>query len=845
MSVRWAWRMAWRDSRGQRGVLLLFVLCIVFGIAAMVAIRSLRSNLEATIAEESRSLVGADLRLQTRQPFTPALEAWIAQQGGEVSREVQFRSMASFPSEGQSRFVQVRAIEAGFPFYGELETTPSGADFRQVTDPPRALVEAGLMNQYSLSPGDTLRLGDATFEIAGALERVAGEAELAGFFAPRVFIPFESVAETALLRAGSVATYRAYLRFDEGLSPGREQALEGVKAGLFVDAGVRVTTVADRQESIARMLGRLFAFLSLVGFVALVLGGIGVGGAVQVYLQPKLASVATLRCLGASAQAAFAIYLWQISLVGLGGAFIGAGMGMGIQLVLPALLAPFLPFPITFSPDFESLVFGLIFGWLVATLFALRPLLGVRWISPLQALRGDYEPVRKGRDPWRMAVTTLLIALGVGYSVLQTPEWWQGLAFAGGLGMAYGVLFAGAVGLHGILRRVRSPRWPFVVRLALSNLYRPNNRTLFLVTTLGLGTFLISTLHLSRSSLLAQIEGGHAEDRPNLVLVDVQPDQVDALIQALETNNLHVQEVLPVVTMRPLSINGRTLREWREMPESPISNWVYSWEFRVTYRDHVLENAVIMAGEFIGRHSGEEPIPISLTDNLLDDLNVGLGDTIVWDVQGLSFQTYVSSIRQVNWELGRQNFNVLWPTGVLEAAPTMYAIASQVRDRSQIVALQRQMETEFPNVSLLDLTLIFETIDTVLRRVAFVIQFMAGFTLFTGLIVLFGALVTSRYQRVRESVFLRTLGASGGFVRALLTWEYALLGVLSAGLGVGLSVAATMAISRWIFELPFVLEPGALGLLFAAVVVLTLTTGWLNSWGIVSEPPLKVLREER
>ncbi len=841
----WAWKMAWRDSRGQRGVLLLFVLCIVFGIAALVAINSLRANLEATVQNESRALVGADLRIETRSPFTEELDAWLEALDGDISRELVFRSMARFPRIEQNRFVQVRALQTGFPFYGRLDTIPEAVDFRDPAAPRRALVEAGLLHQYGLEPGDILVLGEAEFVIAAALERVAGESELGGFFAPRVFIAFDDAAATGLIQEGSVGAYRAYLRFEGGLTAERREALNEARNGLFVDAGVRYETVEYRQASLGRVMGNLFSFLSLVGFIALFLGGIGVGGAVQVYLQPKLASVATLRCLGAPAASAFAIYLWQITVVGLGGALLGTGIGVGAQMLLPVLLGPFLPFAVELSVHGPSIFFGLVFGWLVAMLFALRPLLGVRRISPLRALRADYESVGVRRDPWRRFVTFLLMALGLGYSIWQAPQWWQGLAFALGLGAAYGILLLSALALRGLLRRLRSSRWPYAVRLALSNLYRPNNRTVFLVTTLGLGAFLISTLHLSRTALLDRIDGGgDSEDRPNIILIDVQPDQVEAISGRLSEIGHPPVEVLPVVTMRPRTIAGRTLREWRNDPESPIRNWVYTWEFRATYRDYLLPNESVVAGEFIPFFEGDEPIPISLSDGILESFGLEVGGEIEWDVQGLPIRTVVASSRAIDWELGRQNFGVLWPTGVLEAAPVMHAIGIRVENRGETIAVQRAIGMDFPNVSILDLSLIFETIDSVLRRVSFVVQFMAGFTVFTGLIVLFGAMVTSRYQRVRESVFLRTLGAGSGFVRSLLSWEYALLGLLAASIGVGLSVAATAAVTRWIFQVPFSFELLPLLLIFGAVVLLTLLTGWINSRGIASAPPLQVLREE-
>jgi putative ABC transport system permease protein len=840
----WGLRMAWRDSRGQRRLLGLFIFCIVFGIAALVAIRSLRSNLEETIERESRGLVGADLVLQTRQPPEVELRRWMARLGGEQASERRFRSMAYFPAVEQSRFVQVRALAGGFPFYGKLETVPAEASFRGLEGAPGALVEQALLDRFGLGVGDTVVLGDQSFRVVGALVRVAGESEMAGFFAPRILIDGAAAEATGLLQTGSVVDYRQYFRFADGLGEAETAALAAARPELFVDAGVRTTTVEDRKRSIARILDNLFNYLNLVGFIALLLGGLGVGGAVQVYLQPKLDSVAVLRCLGASVRAASTVYLWQVMVVGLVGAILGAAAGVGAQSILPLLLGGFLPFAVEVSVDVPSILFGLGFGWLVATLFALRPLLRLRHVSPLRALRASVEPAPPRFDGARFTVTLVLAGVCLGFALLQTREPWHGLAFAGALGACFAILAGSASLLRAGLRRILSPRWPFGWRLAVSNLYRPQNRTVFLVTTLGLGTFLIATLYLSRDALLAQLASRQDPGQANVILIDVQPDQVEAVTTDLEAQGFAVADVLPVVTMRVESLKGRSLREWRQDPESPVSNWVYSWEFRVSYRDHILDNATITAGEFTGRHDGREPIPISLSEGLLDDLGVTVGDEIVWDVQGFPMRTVVGSIRSINWQLGRENFGVLWPLGVLEDAPAMYAISTRVRDRGETVALQQLLQSRHANVSLIDLSLVYETINDVLSRVAFVIQFMAGFTVLTGLIVLFGAVATSRYQRIKEGVLLRTLGASGRLVRQVLTAEYVILGAMAAAIGLGLAVLAAWGLVVWVFKVPFAFSAGWTLAGFALVVGLTVGAGWLGAWGLTGRSPLEVLRRE-
>ena len=367
-------RMAWRDSRGQRRKLALFALCIVFGIAALTAIRSFKHNLEVIIEKESRSLLGADLRLSSLRDFDTAAETFIASLGGQQTGEVRFRSMAFFPKGNQTRLVQIRALDGPFPFYGEMQTIPRSAASRFLSGQiPLAVVEEGLAVQFNLEPGDTMRLGAATFTIAGALRKVSGEAEIRGLFTPRVYIHRSYLEETGLIQRGSLTSYRVYFRFRDGLTPALNERLEKARKGVLAESRVRVDTVEKRKRRIGRTMDNLYSFMNLIGFVALILGGIGVAAGVQVYLKDKLATVAVLRCLGVEFRFAFGIYFLQVLVVGFMGAVQGALLGVLVQVFVPSLLSGFLPFEVEVFLSWRSIVLSLLFGWGLTALFALIP----------------------------------------------------------------------------------------------------------------------------------------------------------------------------------------------------------------------------------------------------------------------------------------------------------------------------------------------------------------------------------------------------------------------------------------------------------------------------------------
>jgi putative ABC transport system permease protein len=842
--MAWVGKMAWRDSRGRRLLLILFTASVLFGLGAVVSIHSLRDNLHRVVEEEARALLGADAILQTRFAPDGRLERYLRALPGEKVRERRFRTMAVFPEKEESRYVEVRAIDGPLPFYGEMETEPArgqAAALRSGT----AIVEQGLMTQLGLKLEEKIHLGEKTFRIAAALVRMAGESEISGFFAPRIYVNATDLAGTGLLQRGSLVRYRTYVGVDPEEQGRLRDALAKGREDLFAEENVSVETVADRRRSVEGVLDNLLDFLMLSGFIALILGAVGMMGAVQVFVESKRDSIAMLRCLGATARQAFAIHLLQLQAFGILGAVAGSLLGVALPFFVPKVLGPFLPFAVEIELSWSALGTGLLFGWFIVTGSALLPLLRIRKISPLNVLRAEIDPGKGGRrDPLVVAVAGLFVLGLLAFVLLPAREPLTAAGFLGGIAVALGLLSLLAVGLRAGLRRLPTRAAPYAYRVALSNLYRPNNRTLLLLVTLGMGVFLLQSLLLTRQALLGQTDLGSSEEAANVVLLDVQPDQLTPLREWLAERGLRPRNELPIVTMRVESIKGRPLGEWRQMPDSPIDGWVYTWEFRTTYRDHVLDNAEVVAGTFTPRYEGEEPYPISFAENMLEDFGTALGDTITWNVQGLPVTTRIDSVRRVQWKAGRQNFGVVFPRGTIEAAPTTFAVTVSTEDRAETTALQAAVVEPFPNVSLIDLSLVFETLDDVLNRAAFVIRFMAGFTVATGLIVLAGAVMGSRYQRMRESVLFRTLGASRAFIRTVLLLEFLLIGMVAGLAGLALGYAGAAALLFFVFALPLQPLPLESLLILLVVMGLTMLTGWATSRGIARHPPLVVLRRE-
>ena len=839
-SPAWVWRMAWRDSRRSRQRLFLFMAAIVLGIAALVAINSFGDNLAQSIDGQARELLGADLVLSSNKPIGKKEAPLLAKIGERRSREVAFPSMVFFPKSGGVRLAQVKAVEGGFPYYGAWETQPTQAadSFRRSKD-RIALVDDALLVQFGARPGDSVKVGNLTFRVAGRVMKTPGQTAVTTTVAPTVFIPLAYLEQTGLVQRGSRATYRFYYQFAPGTDVDKfEQSI----SERLDKAGINSDTVSARKRQTGRAFDDLKEFLNLVAFIALLLGCVGVASAVHLYVKEKVASVAVLRCLGVSGRQAFLIYLIQTALMGFLGAVLGAVIGSAVQLLLPEVFAGFLPVEVDVAVSWRAVAQGVGTGLLIAVLFALLPLLVIRNVSPLRTLRASYEEDTIRRDPLQWLVYGGILLFIAGFAWWQTRDWKLALGFTLGLLVAFGILTGLGRLLMYLVRRFFPVSWSYVWRQSLANLYRPNNQTLILVTSIGLGAFLIATLYLTQTLLLSRVQLSSSGNQPNMVLFDIQNEQQAGVRQLVEQNKLPILQQVPIVTMRLAEINGRTVEAIQKDTSAKIPDWALTREYRVTYRDSLIDSEKLVTGK-LPHMAGAYP-HISVERDYIERLKLNVGDTLTFNVQGAPIPTIVGGTREVNWNRVQTNFLIVFPKGVLEQAPQFHVLMTRVPNTQASAIFQRQLVQQYPNVSAIDLGLILQTIDEILDKISFVIQFMALFSIITGLLVLGSSVIISKYQRMQESVLLRTLGASRRQILRITFIEYLLLGLLAALSGIVLSVFSTWALAYFVFEIPY--APNVWPLLVVIVVVTTLTIliGLFNSRDVLVRPPLEVLRAE-
>ena len=841
MNYSWLLKMAWRDSRKNRNRLFLFMSSIVLGIAALVAINSFGENMQDEINGEAKKLLGADLEVESRQPFSPELLQFFDSLGAEKSEEVSFASMVLFPRNGGTRLVQVRALQGDYPFYGTIETQPAGAG-QAFREEQAALVDQTLLLQYNAAPGDSIKVGTLTFPIRASVTKVPGQAGIATSVAPPVFIPLQQLEETGLLQKGSRINYKLYLKFEEDEEQ-LKSLFENTIEPRLEEAELRYDTVEERKREIGDTYQDLTGFLNLVAFVALLLGCIGVASSVHIYIREKIVSVAILRCLGGTGKQALGIYLVQIALIGLIGSILGALLGAIVQFFLPRLFAGFLPVEVSVSLSWEAILQGILTGVVVSVLFALLPLLAIRKVSPLTALRSSYES--QERDKLRYLVFAAILAFVCLFAWLQLNELDKALVFTGGILLAFLILAGIAQLMIWLVRKFFPVGWSYNWRQSLANLYRPNNQSLVLVTTIGLGTALISMLFFVQDLLLQKVELSGSEGQPNMVVFDIQSAQVEEVAELTRSFELPIIQEVPVVTMRLEGIKGWSAAEIKEDTTTNIRGWVLRREYRVTYRDSLISSEKLVAGEWRGEvASPRDSIFISLEKGLAEDMRVEIGDKVTFNVQGAVMDTWVGSIREVDWQRVQTNFLVLFPAGVLERAPKFHVLITRVDSAQRAANYQKALVQQFPNVSVIDLNLILETLDEIIGKVSFVIRFMAFFSIITGIIVLIGSVIISKFQRIRESVLLRTLGASRRQILSINALEYFFLGSLAALTGVLIALAGSWALAAFYFETPFTPPLWPLLISYLAITLLTILVGLSNSRGVLNKPPLEILRSE-
>jgi putative ABC transport system permease protein len=534
--------------------------------------------------------------------------------------------------------------------------------------------------------------------------------------------------------------------------------------------------------------------------------------------------------------------LIQIAGIGIVGGLIGALIGVGLQELFPLFLKDFLPFTVDISISVQPIIMGVLLGLFMSVLFALLPLLRTWYVSPLEVLRVDEQASKEPLKVRLLVLAAILVFLFL-FSFWLLNNVMYALGFIVVTFVAFAVLAGVALLCIKGIRRYFPKSWGFTARQSLLNLFRPNNQTVVLIVAIGLGTSLISTLYFSKDILLAKTDIEQSSKNANIIIMDVQAEQRDAVESNIKAKDLPILNNIPIVTMRMHKIKGDLVNDLRQDSTKRRRGFL-NHEFRSTYRDSVIDSEEVINGKWIAELKPNDPVVISISENLAESTKVTIGDTIVFNVQGVLMETTVGSIRKVDWKQLQPNFNVVFPKGVLEQAPQFNVILTSVPDESASADLQRDLVAKYPNVSIIDLRQVYTIIEDILNKVSWIINFMAFFSIVTGIIVLIGSVRTSKYQRIKESVLLRTLGAKNKQILQISAFEYLFLGLLGSLVGILLALLSSLCLALLVFKEPFTPSLIPFLVFLPGITLLVLAIGLSNIRTVLKSSPLEVLRRE-
>ncbi len=799
--------------------------CMAIGIAVVVGLHSLREAVDQAVDLRSKELLGADLRLESRDPLsqevTDALASLSLRAPIESTQLTRLGTMALAERSGRSRLVDLLAIDGVYPLYGEIWTEPAHRWQASGNPPGQVFVDATLLIQLDLEVSDRLRIGGESFVIAAAIKKAPGSFGLQAEMAPRVFLLKSDLDRTGLVQRGSLVSYLRYLKLPEGVVDPWVEKYEST----LEDARVRVQTVRGYQEDLSEAFGNLTRYLGLVGLAALMLGSIGVAAGVRVFVREKLDTVALLRSIGASPSDVVAIYSGLAVMLGLCAGLLGIVLCLPLLWVLPGVFGDLLPVEVSLRIGPVGVATGLGLSIWATLLCAMGPISDLASIPPLRALRRDFGTGEGDRKLARALSVVAVIASVALAAVWQAGSLRIGLAFAAGLLVTVGALSLAALGMIRFLRRHPPRVLAYWARQGIANLFRPRNHTLPTTIAIGFALFLVGTIHTVQRNVLSQMEVDTSPDRPNFVLFDVQRDQLAGVQELLADHGAKVVDQAPLISARIAAVGGTTRTKW--LGDDTLARdfrWALQREYRLTYADTLRDSEEIVEGSWWNPDEvafSDSSYPVSVERDLAQSLGVGVGDTLRWQIQGVEVDTIVTSLRQVDWGRMATNFFVVFPTAALETAPQSTVLLAHLADEQARAEMQRDLVGRFPNVSALDATLILRSLDTMLGQIGIAIRLLSLFTLGTGIAILIAAALAARSERAREALLLRVLGASTTLLRRIVATEAVVLAGLASAVGGLLAVVGSFCVVVYVFELPF--DPPVLDLLFLVLATFLVT----------------------
>ncbi len=826
------WKALWRDLRA--GELRLLLVAVTLAVAALTAVGFFADRIKGGLQRDARALLGGDIVLSSDNPTPQAFKDKASALGLQSATSIGFPTMARATDAqgGASKLVALKAVSGGYPLRGSLKTatapdTPE-VTTRDLPSPGRAWVDASLLDALSLKVGDQLLLGNSSLKIERII--VIEPDRGAGFmnFAPRVMLHTDALAATGLVQPASRITYRTAMVGDNAAVKAYTQwATDNIKKADV--RGLRIESLEGGRPEMRQTLDRAEKFLNLVALLAALLSAVAVAIAARGFAARHLDDCAMLRVLGTSQRTIALAYTFEFAVVGLAASVMGLAIGFAVHYGFVALLAGLVDAALPAS-SLWPVAFGLGMGLTLLFAFGLPPVLQLAQVPPLRVIRRDVG----GLKPASLAVLLIGIAGFAALLLAASADLKLGLIAVGGFAGAVAV-FAGAsyVAVKLLRRSVNeqtAPRWLVLATRQISA--RPAYAVVQ-VSALSVGLLALILLILLRTDLIASWRQATPPDAPNRFVINIMPEQGEAFVQNLKTAGIAKFDYFPMIRGRLVAINGQATSPDTLTDER--AKRLVDREFNLSHSATNPQHNKVVAGQW----KEEEKDAVSVEEGIATTLGLKLGDALTFDIGGIQVVSKITSLRKVDWGSMRANFFVMYPVSVLPDVPATYMSAFKAPATK---GFDNALVRQFPNVTNVDMSLTINQVQRVLDQVIRAVEFLFGFTLAAGLVVLFAAVTATREERAREFAIMRAVGARSSLLRQVQRAELAGVGMLAGVLASIVAIIVGWALARFVFEFAWTASlwvPVAGGLLGA---VLALAAGWWGLRSVLNTPVVATLR---
>jgi len=834
-----ALRLALRELRGGLSGFKIFMACLILGVTAIAAIGSLTQAIQDGMEREGQTILGGDMEISQRsEQASPELLAWMEDQG-TVSSSARFRTMGRIDGQPDSTIVELRAVDSLYPLYGEFLTSPALSTselLEKRNDRWGTAIDPLLANKLDVKVGDVMRFGRVRAEVRAFITQEPDKANLGFQLGPSAFLHRDALEETGLVTTGSLIEfiYKIRMPAEADIKAAREDLRE-----TFEDATFRVRDRGTSAPGLRRFIEQMGMFLTLVGISALIVGGVGVGNAVRGYMDRKTKTIATLKILGAPGSTVFKTYFMQVMLIGL----VAIVVGLTLGAMLPGTLAAFLPdsLPVNVSSGVYPIALALaaLYGLMITVAFTVWPLGKARDLPAVHLFRDIVAPER--RRPrliylsaiFGAAATVVLLAVGLSDNHILAA------GFLGGTMVTFAILRLTSWLIERTAAKAPRPKNP-LARMALANLHRPGAATGTVVLSLGLGLTLFAGLALVQGNMSKQLESQVPQDIPGFFFVDIQKQDRDRFVETAEgIDGVSSIEIIPNLRGKVIKLNDVPAQDVEVDPEV---RWVLRGDRGITYMKEINKGSSLVEGEWWSEDYQGAP-EVSLGKEQADGLGLKIGDTITIGVLGREITATVRSLRDIDWGSRGLNFVIVFDPYTLAAAPHTYISTLKITQEQESFA-HRALSNAYPNVTIVRMKEVLESVNNMVNQIATAVQATALVSIIAGVLVLAGAIAAGFRQRVYESVILKVVGAVRSQIMRAYLLEYALIGMITATIALGLGSLVGYVVVDMVMEMPFTFLPVPMVATVAVSLVVTVLFGLGSSYRALSIKPNAVLRTE-